>query len=88
VRFCFAMTGSPAAGNTCSEEPSAMKRSALRVAARASAISCSGIAWPKEIVADFTMPPQLVQVGALSSRAITSRTQAISCRSPQERHLA
>ena len=88
VRFCLASTGKPAAGKTCREEPMEMNRSALSVAARASAISCSGMAWPKEMVADFTMPPQAVQAGALPVSSITCLTQSISWRSPQDRHLA
>ena len=61
---------------------------AIACAARASAISCSGMAWPKEMVADFTMPPQAVQAGALPVRSISSATQSISWRSPQDRHFA
>jgi hypothetical protein len=46
------------------------------------------MACPKEMVADFTMPPQRVQHGGIRLAQITSLTQDISWRSPQERHLA
>ena len=55
--------GNPAAGKTTRDEPMAINRSEAKAASWARSISASGMAWPKEMVAVLTWPPQSVQTG-------------------------
>jgi len=66
----------------------ARKRSQASVSSWARRIGSSGIAWPNEIVADFTTPPQPRQSGASPVASKRGRTQSSSWRSPQSRQVA
>ena len=59
--FCLAISGNPAAGWTTSDDPSTRNVSQPSVAASARAIGSIGMAWPNEMVATFTSPPQARQ---------------------------
>ena len=63
----FAITGNDAAGCTCNDEPMTMNTFACSVHPCAMRIACSGIAWPKDTVADLSMPPQLSHLGEAKS---------------------
>src|SRR5215469_1665724 len=60
----FAKRGSPAAGQTTSEEPIETKRSHDCARSCARRTAASGMAWPNEMVAVLMWPPQLGQSGA------------------------
>ena len=55
-----------------------MNRSAAIVSSSARRMASSGMAWPKEIVAVFTMPPQELQTGSVSSLRNAARMSSSS----------
>ena len=76
----------PATGHTESLVPMASMRSQFRAARSARAMSSGTRPWPKEIVADFRMPPHVRHGGSSSPACTRASARSIGARSPHARH--
>jgi hypothetical protein len=74
----LAYSGKPAAGYTTSDDPTTMQRSQASISAWARAMAASGMAWPKEMVADLMIPPQRLQGSTRVRRRNWASRSAIS----------